>query len=82
MSSPESTVVPGLQPGLKFHVSGGGENTEWLDFETKKSYTNAFIICGAKVFFNLLLFTSSTFSFPFIYRYCLGIRSEDSGKDC
>jgi hypothetical protein len=50
MSLSESTAVPGLQPGLKVHVSGGGENTEWLNFETKKKYTNAFIICGAKVF--------------------------------
>ncbi|KAF8699017.1 hypothetical protein AX14_001039 [Amanita brunnescens Koide BX004] len=49
MSLSASTAVPGLQPGLKVHVSGGGENTEWLSFETKKKYTNAFIICGAKI---------------------------------
>ena len=61
MSLPESAVVPGLEPGWKVHVSGGGENTEWLNFEAKKNYTNAFIICGAKVFFNL---SGTIFSFP------------------
>ncbi|KAF8341898.1 NUDIX hydrolase domain-like protein [Amanita rubescens] len=49
MSLPESNVPPGFQSGLKVHVSGGGENTEWFSFEKKKGYTNAFIICGAKI---------------------------------
>ncbi|KAK2465595.1 hypothetical protein APHAL10511_002487 [Amanita phalloides] len=50
MSLPESTTIPpGLRTDLKFHNSGGVDNAEWLKFERKKNYTNAFIICGAKI---------------------------------
>ncbi len=64
MSLPESNVPPGFQSGLKVHVSGGGENTEWFSFEKKKGYTNAFIICGTKAiyrFFSVVLGTIFTF---------------------
>lgn len=61
MSLPQSNVPPDFQSGLKAYVSGGSQNTEWFSFEKKRSYTNAFIICGAKAiyFFSVILaFTS------------------------
>ncbi|KAF8632888.1 hypothetical protein AX17_004734 [Amanita inopinata Kibby_2008] len=52
MSNEPSTasldIPPGLRPGLICYTSGGNEK-QWLDYEKKKNYTNAFIIHNGKI---------------------------------
>ncbi|KAG6854429.1 hypothetical protein C0991_006973 [Blastosporella zonata] len=43
MSQPHSSTPPGLVGNLN-HVLSGGDALEWLAFEKRKDYTNAFII--------------------------------------
>lgn len=80
MSLPQSNVPPDFQSGLKAYVSGGSQNTEWFSFEKKRSYTNAFIICGAKAiyFFSVILaFTSLS---PSVLQILLGYKKRGFGK--
>ncbi|KAF9457142.1 NUDIX hydrolase domain-like protein [Collybia nuda] len=44
----QSDSPPGIDGDLNFYLSGG-DDVEWMPFETKKYYTNAFIVQEGKV---------------------------------
>ncbi|GLB39079.1 putative NUDIX domain containing protein [Lyophyllum shimeji] len=48
MPSPPRATPPGIDGNLK-HVVSGGDDAEWMPFETRKLYTNAFIVQDGKV---------------------------------
>jgi hypothetical protein len=49
MPSSSSDIPPGLRPGLIPYTAGSHSDADWLAFDEKKNYTNAFIIQDGKV---------------------------------